>query len=100
METKKEEMTMLLRELQDLQMWLFNSLHEISLDINFNVFENNIAIYGHVGFFSDFSMNERVCIYSFDSYEENRKQLNYFIEYVKKLSEYGNNKRGNGTTNA
>lgn len=100
METKKEEMTMLLRELQDLQMWLFNSLHEISLDINFNVFENNIAIYGHVGFFSDFSMNENVFLYSRSSYEENRTQLKYFIEYVKKLSKYGNNKRGNGTTNA
>lgn len=100
METTKEEMMMLLRELQDLQMWLSDSLHEILLDINFNVLENSIAIYGHVGFFSDFSMNENVFLYSRSSYEENRTQLNRFTKYVKKLAKYGNNKRGNGTTNA
>lgn len=92
METTKEEMMMLLRELQDLQMWLSDSLHEILLDINFNVLENSIAIYGHVGFFGDFRMNKSVHIYSQSSCEENRKQLNYFIEYVKKLSKYGNKK--------
>ena len=95
METTKEEMMMLLRELQDLQMWLSNSLQEILLDINFNVLENSIAIYGNVGFFFDFRMNKGVNLYSNSSYEENRTQLNYFIEYVKKLSKYGNNKRKN-----
>ena len=100
METTKEEMVMLLRELQNLQQWLFNSLHEILLDVNFNVLENSIAIYGHVGFFLDFRMNKSVHLYSNSSYEENRTQLNYFIEYVKKLSKYGNNKRGNDTTSA
>lgn len=88
METTKEEMMMLLRELQDLQMWLSDSLHEILLDINFNVLENSIAIYGNVGFFLDFRMNKGVNLYSNSSYEENRTQLNYFIEYVKKLSKY------------
>lgn len=34
METSKEEMIVLLRELQDLQMWLLDSLQEISLNIN------------------------------------------------------------------
>ena len=92
METTKEEMMMLLRELQNLQQWLFNSLHEILLDVNFNVLENSIAIYGHVGFFGDVRMNKGVYLYSNSSYEENRKQLNYFIEYVKKLSKYGNKK--------
>ena len=89
METTKEEMMVLLRELQNLQQWLFNSLHEISLDINFNAFENSIAIYGHVGFFSDFSMNENVFLYSRSSYEENRTKLNRFTKYVKKLAKYG-----------
>ena len=52
METTKEEMMMLLRELQDLQQLLStNSLYEISLNVDFNIFEESIAIYGHVGFF-------------------------------------------------
>nr|DAH50657.1 MAG TPA: hypothetical protein [Caudoviricetes sp.] len=97
---KEEEMMQFLRELQDLQLWLFNSLHEILLDINLNVLENSIAIYGNVGFFLDFRMNKGVNLYSNSSYEENRTQLNYFIEYVKKLSKYGDNKRGNDTTSA
>ena len=38
---------------------------------------------------SDFDeKGKSVWLYSFKSYEENRKQLNYFIEYVKKLSKY------------
>ena len=93
METTKEEMMMLLRELQDLQQWLStNSLYEISLNVDFNIFEESIAIYGHVGFFEDFRMNKSVWLYSFESYEENRKQLNYFVKYAKKLSKYGNKK--------
>lgn len=43
----------------------------------------------YVGFFGDFRMNKSVHIYSQSSFEENRKQLNYFIEYAKKLSKYG-----------
>ena len=98
METTKEEMIMLLRELQDLQMWLSDSLHEILLDINFNVLENSIAIYGHVGFFGDFTMNKSVHIYCQSSYDENRKQLNYFVKYVKKLSKYGSKKSESNQT--
>ena len=94
-------MMQFLRELQGLQMWLStNSLYEISLDINFNVLENSIAIYCYVGFFSDFRMNKSVYLYSKSSYEENRRQLNYFIEYVKKLSKYGNNERRNDNATA
>ena len=99
METTKEEMIQFLRELQDLQQWLStNSLYEISLDINFNVLENSIAIYCHVGFFSDFRMNKSVHLYSKSSYEENRTQLNYFVEYAKKLSKYGNRKSESNQT--
>ena len=91
METTKEEMMMLLRELQDLQMCLYDSSHEITLDINFCVFENSTAIYGYVSLFSDIEgLSESLNLYSTNSYEQNRTKLNYFIEYVKKLSKYGN----------
>ena len=93
METTKEEMIMILRELQDLQLWLSNSSHEITLDINFCVFENSTAIYGYVSLFSDIvGMSKSIHLYSMSSYDENRTQLNYFVEYAKKLSKYGKRK--------
>ena len=93
METTKEEMMQFLRELQELQMWLYDSLHEITLDINFCVFENSTAIYGYVSLFSDIEgMSESISLRSIISYEQNRTQLNYFVEYAKKLSKYGNRK--------
>ena len=99
METTKKEMTMILRKLQDLQMWLStNSLYEMTLNVDFNIFEESIAIYGHVGFFEDFRMNKSVWLYGFEPYEENRKQLNYFVKYVKKLSKYGNKKSESNQT--
>ena len=91
METTKEEMMMLLQELQDLQQWIYNSSHEITLDINFCVFENSTAIYGYVSLFSDIvGLSKSINLYSMSSYEENRIQLNYFIAYVKRLSKYEN----------
>ena len=91
METTKEEMMQFLQELQNLQLWLSNSSHEISLYIIFSVFENSTAIYGYVSLFSDIvGLSKSIHLYSMSSYEENRTQLNYFIEYVKKLSKYGN----------
>ena len=93
MKTKKEEMIMLLRELQDLQQWIYNSSYEIALDINFCVFENSTAIYGYVSLFSDIAgLSKSIHLYSMSSYEENRTQLNYFVEYAKKLSKYGDRK--------
>lgn len=92
METTKEEMMQFLRELQNLQQRLHNSLREISFDIYFNVCKNSFAIYCHFNLFLDIRMNKSVHIHSQSSYEENRTQLNYFIEYVKKLSKYGNKK--------
>ena len=90
METTKEEMMQFLQELQNLQQWISNSSHEIMLDIKFCVFENSTAIYGYVSLFSDIvGMSKSIHLYSMSSYEENRTQLNYFIEYVKKLSKYG-----------
>lgn len=96
METTKEEMIMLLRELQDFQQWISNSLHEITLNITFCVFENSTVIYGYVSLFSDIEgLSESLHLYSISSYEQNRKQLNYFIEYAKKLSKYGKKKYNN-----
>ena len=93
METTKEEMMQFLRELQDLQMCLYDSSHEITLDINFCVFENSTVIYGYVSLFSDIKgTSKSVYLYSCSSYEENRTQLNCFVEYAKKLSKYGNRK--------
>ena len=93
METTKEEMMQFLRELQDLQQWLSDSFHEITLDINFCVFENSTAIYGYVSLFSDIEgMSESLNLYSISSYEQNRTQLNYFVEYAKKLYKYGKRK--------
>ena len=91
METTKEEMMHFLQELQNLQLWLSNSSHEIILDIEFCVFENSTAIYGYVSLFSDIvGLSKSIHLYSMSSYEENRTQLNYFVEYAKKLSKYGN----------
>ena len=88
METTKDEMVMLLRELQNLQQWLStNSLYEISLNVDFNIFEDSIMINCYTSDFDE--KGKSVWLYSFESYDENRKQLNYFIKYVKKLSKYG-----------
>ena len=93
MGTTKEEMMILLRELQDLQQWISNSSHEIILDINFCVFENSTAIYGYVSLFSDIvGLSKSISLHSIISYEQNRTQLNYFVEYAKKLSKYGDRK--------
>ena len=93
METTKEEMMHFLQELQNLQLWLSNSSHEISLYIIFSVFENSINIDCYSSLFSDIKgTSKSVYLYSSSSYGENRTQLNYFIEYVKKLSKYGNRK--------
>ena len=93
METTKEEMMQFLRELQDLQQWISNSSHEITLDINFCVFENSTAIYGYVSLFSDIvGLSKSISLHSIISYEQNRTQLNYFVKYVKKLSKYGRKK--------
>ena len=100
METTKEEMMQFLRELQDLQQWLStNSLYEISLNVDFNIFEDSIVINCYTCLFSNFDeKGKSVWLDNFKSCEENRKQLNYFIEYVKKLSKYGTRKSESNQT--
>ena len=91
METTKEKMMQFLQELQNLQLWLSNSSHEISLSVIFSIFENSINIDCYTSLFSDIKgTSKSVYLYSSSSYGENQTKLNYFIEYVKKLSKYGN----------
>ena len=91
METTKEEMIQFLRELQDLQQWIStNSLYEISLNVDFDIFEDSTLINCYTCLFSNFDKKGKsVWLYSFESYKENRKLLNYFVKYVKKLAKYG-----------
>lgn len=99
METSKEQMMQFLRELHDLQIRLSNSLHEISLNVDFNTFEDSVMINCYTCLFSN--INEKgksIYLYSFKSYEENRKQLNKFVKYVKKLAKYGNEKSESNQT--
>ena len=100
METTKDEMVILLCELQNLQQWLStNSLYEISLNVDFSIFEDSIMINCYTCLFSNFDKKGKsVWLYSYESYEEKRKQLNYFIKYVKKLSKYGSKKSATNQT--
>ena len=99
METTKEEMMQFLQELQNLQQWIYNSSHEITLDINFSEIKNSTDNYGYVSLFSDIvGLSKSIHLYSMSSYEENRTQLNYFVEYAKKLSKYGNRKSESNRT--
>lgn len=95
METTKEEMMQFLRELQNLQQRLPNSLHEIQISIDLYIDENSIRIYCYTVLFS---VTKSVYLYSRGSYEENRAQLNYFVKYVKKISKYGNKKSQSNQT--
>lgn len=85
METTKEEMMMLLRELQDLQMWLYSIDSVVKLDI-YTSPQDEGYIYclafcdeniSKANFFGCFSNN-----YSF---KENKKELDSFVEHVMKL---------------
>lgn len=85
METTKEEMVMLLRELQDLQMWLYSIDSVVKLDI-YTSPQDEGYIYciascdkniSKANFFGGFSND-----YSF---KENKKELDSFVEHVTKL---------------
>ena len=94
--TTEGEMIQFLRELQDFQMRISNSSHEISFSIDFCVFKNSIRVDCNTALFSDIDgTNKSVYLHNYNSYKENRTQLNYFIEYVKKLCKYGKKKYNN-----
>ena len=89
--TTEGEMMQFLRELQDFQMRISNSSHEISFSIDVCVFKYSIRVDCNTALFSDIDgTNKSVYLHNYNSYKENRTQLNYFIKYVKKLSKYGN----------
>ena len=85
METTKNEMTMILRKLQDLQMWLYSIDSAVKLDIYASPqdegyihclasCDENISKENFFGGFSnDYSLND------------NKKELGSFIEHVTKL---------------
>ena len=85
METTKEEMTMILRKLHDLQMWLYSIDSAVKLDIYTSpedkgyiyclaFCEDNISKENFSGGFSSgYSLND------------NKKELGSFIEHVTKL---------------
>ena len=85
METTKEEMTLLLRKLQDLQMWLYSIDSAVKLDI-YTSPQDKGYIYciascdEHIskenffgGFSNDYSLND------------NKKELGSFIEHVTEM---------------
>ena len=84
METTKEEMIMLLRELQDLQMWLLNSGCKFSLIIRLY---GNIRIYASVVGLTYSAVN----LSNRKPFNENVANLKDFIDFVKE-KEYGNRK--------
>lgn len=77
METTKEEMIMLLRELQDFQMWLLNSGRKFSLIIRLY---GNIRIYASVVGLTYGAVN----LYNRKPFNENVAKLYDFIDYVKR----------------
>ena len=77
METTKEEMIMLLRELQDLQMWLMNRDSKSSLILIIN---GNRKIFASVVG----NMYRSVNVYERRTFNENVANLKDFIGYVKR----------------
>ena len=77
METTKEEMIMLLRELQDLQMWLLNSGRKFSLIITIC---GNIKIFASVVGLTYRGVN----LSNRNQFNKNVAKLYDFIDYVKR----------------
>ena len=90
MGTTKEEMMMLLRELQDFQMLLMNSGRKFSLMIRLY---GNIRIYASVVGLTYGAVN----LYNRNPFNKNVDNLYDFIDYVKR-AEYGCRKRGTNQT--
>lgn len=84
METSKEEMMMLLRELQDLQTWLLNRGSKLSLIVTFC---GNLKIISKVVYSRGLTYRN-VEVTENKSYNENLYNLKDFMDYVTKL-EYG-----------
>ena len=90
METTKEEMMMLLRELQDLQMWLMNRDSKSSLILRIN---GNRKIFASVVGIIYRSVN----VYKRWHFDENVANIKDFIDFVKE-KEYGHKKSESNQT--
>ena len=90
METTKEEMIMLLRELQDLQIWLLNSGRKFSLIIRLY---GNIRIYASVVGLTYSAVN----LSNIKPFNDNVANLKDFIDFVKE-KEYGDRKSESNQT--
>lgn len=85
METSKEEMMMLLRELHDLQTWLYNIDSVVKLDIYTSPQDEG---YIYCLAFSDENISNANFFGGFSndySFKENKKELDSFVEHVTKL---------------
>lgn len=85
METTKEEMMVLLRELHDLQMWLYSIDSVVKLDI-YTSPQDEGYIYGIA--FCDENISKANFFRGFSndySFKENKKNLDSFVEHVTKL---------------
>lgn len=85
METTKEEMMMLLRELQDLQMWLYSIDSVVKLDIYTSPQDEG---YIYCIAFTDKNISKANLLGGFSndySFKENKKELDSFVEHVTKL---------------
>ena len=82
METTKEEMTMILRKLQDLQMWLYSIDSAVKLDI-YTSPEDKGYIYC-LAFCDENISKENFygCFSSGYSLNDNKKELGSFVEHI------------------
>ena len=85
MKTTKEEMIILLRELQDLQMWLYSIDSAVKLDI-YTSPQDEGYIYCIAFCDKNISNANFLCgISNKYSFNDNKKELGSFIEYTTKL---------------
>ena len=85
MNTTKEEMIRLLRELQDLQMWLYSIDSDVKLDIYTSPQDEG---YIYCLAFCDENISKESfsgCFSSGYSLNDNKKELGSFIEHITKL---------------
>ena len=84
METTKEEMMMILRKLQDLQMWLYS----IDSVVKFDIYSSPQEGYIYCSAFCDENISKESFIIGFSndcSLNDNKRKLGSFIEHVTKL---------------
>lgn len=84
METTKEEMIQFLRELQDLQMWLYS----IDSVVKFDIYSSPQEGYIYCSAFCDENISNESFIIGFSndcSLNDNKRKLGSFIEHVTKL---------------